>query len=480
MDLIVSNGTIVTATDTYRADLGIDGGRIIQIGAALDPRSAARVLDATDRLVLPAGVDVHTHFDTKSGPTTTRDDYRTGTLAAACGGTTTIINFLRQEKGQTFADVIDHYHARARGQAAIDYGFHVVVADASKGSLAELGSLPGRGITSFKVYMAYKGVLMIDDETMLGVLEAARRDGALVMVHAENGDAASFLQQRYLAAGKTEPKYHAASRPPRLEAEATARAITLAETVGAPVYFVHVSCAEAIEEIERGRARGIEVYAETCGHYLHFTEADLDRPNFEGAKWVYTPPARAEQQVSAVWRALANGSLQVVSSDHCPYDFVGQKDIGRDDFTRIPNGAPGVEERLLAVYQGVVDGRIGANRFVELVSTQPAKLFGLYPRKGTIAVGSDADLVLWDPRLEWTVTSSALHHAVDYTLYEGRRVRGAAETVTLRGRVIVDKRRYVGRAGDGEFIARERFAARPGAGARLGVGEEDASKGLRP
>jgi dihydropyrimidinase len=460
VDLIIKNGTIVTAADTCRADLGVRGGKIVQIGGTFEPGTATRIIDAGGQQVLPGGIDVHTHFDTPVMGTTTADDYASGTLAAACGGTTTIINFLLQEKGQRFADLVARYHTRAEGRAATDYGFHAIVADMSDASLRELGTLPKRGVTSFKVFMAYKGMLMMDDATMLRVLEAAKHDGALVMVHAENGDAASYLQQKLLAEGKRAPKYHAPSRPPRVEAEATARAIALAETVGAAVYFVHMSCAEAVEELARGRARGVEAYGETCSHYLYFTEADLDRPGFEGAKYVYTPPARSRDHPPVLWRALGTGSLQVVSSDHCAFNFHGQKDLGRDDFTKIPNGAPGVEERLMAVYQGVQQGRITANQFVDLVATKPAKLFGLYPQKGTIAVGSDADLVVWDPNMETTLTSSALHHRVDYTLYEGMVMRGAPRVVTLRGEVIAEDRTYVGRAGLGRFVERAPFEAR--------------------
>jgi dihydropyrimidinase len=277
------------------------------------------------------------------------------------------------------------------------------------------------------------------------------------MVHAENGDAVYLLQQQLLAEGKTAPKYHATSRPPRVEAEATGRAIALAETLGAALYVVHVTCAEALEEIERARARGVRVLAETCTQYLYFTEADLDRPGFEGAKFVFTPPLRQKHQHELLWRALANGSLQAVTSDHCSFNIVGQKELGRDDFTRIPNGGPGIEERLTMVYQGVNARRITLNRFVELVSTGPARMFGLYPAKGTVAVGSDADLVIWDPNAETTITNRALHHNVDYTLYEGMKVRGRPETVTLRGGVIIEQGRYVGTPGSGRFLPRARF-----------------------
>jgi dihydropyrimidinase len=456
MDLIVKNGTIVTATDVYRADIGVRDGKIAQIGAALD-QPAARLVDAHGQYVLPGGVDAHTHLDTPGQGTTTADDYLSGTIAAACGGTTTIVNFCFQEPGRSFADLLAHYRRRAEGTAVVDYGFHVVVSDLSDPILEELDTLPAQGITSFKLFMAYRGSLMVDDRTLLRTLESAKRRGALVMVHAENGDACDLLRDRAVAEGKVEPKYHASTRPPRTEAEASARAIALAEVVGAPIYLVHVSCGEAIEEIRRGRDRGVEAFGETCTHYLYFTEADLDRPGFEGAKYVYTPPPRAQHQPALVWKALAGGDLAAVSSDHCPFNFEGQKELGRGDFRNIPNGAPGIEERLMLTYQGVRDGRITLNRFVDLVSTTPARLFGLYPDKGTIAVGSDADLVIWDPEAELQVTRAALHHNVDYTLYEGMRIRGLPRTVTLRGEVIVEDRQHVGRPGTGRFVKRKRF-----------------------
>src|SRR5262245_37445881 len=391
------------------------------------------------------------------GGTVTADDWASGTRAAACGGTTSIVDFCIPAKGQSLVDALKVWHAKAEGKAAIDYGFHSVIVEMPDPVYRELPGLPDHGVTSFKLFMAYKGALMSDDWTLVRALEQGGRHGALVMVHAENGDAVYLLQQQLMAAGKTDPKYHATSRPPRVEAEATARAIALAETVGAPLYVVHVTCAEALEEIERARARGVRVLAETCTQYLYFTEADLDRPNFEGAKWVFTPPLRGPHQADLLWRALANGALQAVTSDHCSFNFEGQKELGRDDFTKIPNGGPGIEERLTMIYQGVDTGKISLNRFVELVATGPARIFGLYPRKGTIAVGSDADLVVWNPEAEATITNGLLHHRVDYTLYEGMRVRGRPETVTLRGEVIVEGGRYVGTPGSGRFQARAAF-----------------------
>jgi dihydropyrimidinase len=457
MDLIIRNGTIVTATDTYQAEIGIAGGKIAQIGSDLGQGADTRTIDAGGRYVFPGGVDPHVHLDTPVMGTITADDYRSGTIAAACGGTTTIVDFCFQMPGQSLSDAIAGWHARAAGKAAVDYGFHIVVADPTGAVLDELAGLPERGITSFKLFMAYKDALMADDWTIIQVLERARRHGALVMVHAENGDAAHLLQQRFLAAGLTGPKHHLLSRPPRIEAEAVARVIALAEIVGAPVFIVHMSCGEAIEELVRGRSRGAQVYAETCPHYLNTSEEDLDRPGFEGAKYCYSPPPRHRSQQALLWRALANGTLQSVGSDHAPFNYVGQKELGRDDFTKIPSGAPGVEERLMMIYQGVVEGRLTLNRFVELVASAPARLFGLAPAKGAIAIGADADLVIWNPNAELTLEPAALHQNVDYTINQGRTVRGLPETVLLRGEVIVERREFVGRVGAGRFLHRNRF-----------------------
>jgi dihydropyrimidinase len=456
MDLIVKNGTVVTATDTYRADVGVSNGTIAQIGGDLDA-NGARVIDAEGCYVMPGAVDVHTHLESPSFGVVTVDDFRTGTVAAACGGTTSIVDFCMQAPGQSLADALAEWHGKAEGKAVIDYGFHAVVSDMNDSVFEELAGLPDQGVTSFKLFMAYKYMSQVDDLTLLRSLEQAKKAGALVMVHAENGDAAYWLQNKFVAEGKLEPKYHATTRPPRVEAEATSRAIAMAEIVGAPIYVVHLSCQEALEEVIRGRLRGVDVQAETCTQYLYISEEDLDRPNFEGAKYVFTPPARQKFQHDVLWRALANGSLMAVASDHAPWSFAEQKQRGRHDFSKIPNGGPGIEERVMMVYQGVNEGRLSLNRFVDVVATSPARTFGLLPRKGTIAVGSDADILVWDPNAEMTVTQSALHHAIDYTLYEGQRVRGLPRTVTLRGDVIVENREFVGQPGSGQFLRRAKF-----------------------
>jgi dihydropyrimidinase len=457
MDLIIKNGTIVTAIDTYQAEIGVKGGKIVRIGRDLEHDATTQIVDADGRFIFPGGVDSHVHLDTPVMGTVTADDYRSGTIAAACGGTTTIIDFCFQMQGKRLADAIAGWHAKAAGKAAVDYGFHIVIADPTDAVLDELAELPEQGITSFKLFMAYKDALMADDWTIIRVLEQAKRHGALVLVHAENGDAAHLLQQRFLAAGHIGPKYHLLSRPPRIEAEAVARVIALAEIVEAPVFIVHMSCGEALDELVRGRARGVQVYAETCPHYLNTSEEDLDRPGFEGAKYCYSPPPRHQSQQAHLWRALANGTLQSVGSDHAPFNFAGQKELGRSDFTKIPSGAPGIEERLMMLYQGVNQGHLTLNRFVELVATAPARLFGLAPEKGTIAIGADADLVIWNPNAKLVLKPAVLHQNVDYTINEGREVRGLPETVVLRGEIIVESRGFVGRVGDGRFLRRNRF-----------------------
>ena len=456
MDLIVKNGTVVTAATMSRADVAVADGCVVEIAPDITA-GAARVVDADGCYVFPGGVDVHTHLDTPVFNSVTADDFRSGTIAAACGGTTSIVDFCQQDKGQSLADALATWHRKAGGKASTDYGFHIIVADLNERVFEELTTLPGQGVTSFKLFMAYKGMLGVDDRALIDALDRAKAAGALVMVHAENGDAADYLRAKALAAGQVEPKYHAATRPPRIEAEATARAIALAEIVGAPVYIVHLTCEEALDEVVRGRMRGVEVLAETCTQYLYTTRDDLDRDGFEGAKYVFTPPARTVRDQQILWRALGNGTLQAVSSDHSTWNYKGQKDMGRNDFTKIPNGGPGIEERLMMVYRGVTEGRIGLTQFVDLTATRPARIFGLYPQKGTIAVGSDADLVIWDPDEELTIGQSMLHHNVDYTLYEGQRVRGTPKSVILRGAVIAEQRQFVGEVGGGRFLHRKTF-----------------------
>ncbi|MCC2096540.1 MAG: dihydropyrimidinase, partial [Hyphomicrobiales bacterium] len=370
--------------------------------------------------------------------------------------TTTVINFCPQIKGSGLLESLAVHRGRADPKVVIDFALHSIVSDPSPLALSELSALPAAGVTSFKLFMAYKGDTMVDDGTLIRVLHEARANGALVMVHAENGDAVEYLRERFAAQDKLSPRYHALSRPPRVEAEATARAIALAELTGAPIYIVHVSCGEALEEVVRGRKRGVDVHAETCSHYLSVTDRVFDGPGFESGKYVFTPPPRAANQPEVIWNAIARGDLELVSSDHAPYNFAGGKDIGKDDFRSIPNGAPGIEERMTLVWQGVAQGRFSPNRFVDLTATTPAKIFGLYPSKGTIAVGSDADIVIWNPDARRRFTQNDLHSAVDYTVYEGMDVVGAPDTVISRGDVIVRSGNFHGVAGRGRYIHRQK------------------------
>jgi dihydropyrimidinase len=460
MDVVIANGTIVTATDTFQADIGVADGTIVQIGRNLGGQ-AARVLDATNRYVFPGGIDPHTHLDSPGQGTNTADDFGSGTLAAAHGGTTSIVDFCFPWPGQTLRAGLEEWHARARGRAVIDYAFHVSILRDDDQLVEEIPAILDAGVSTIKLFMAYRGDKMVGDRTVYRVLQKSARVGALVLVHAENGDAIAERERDLVAAGKSAPRYHAEARPPRVEAEATARALALAELAGAPIYVVHVSCAEAIEEIERARRRGVAVYAETCPQYLYCSVEDLDRPGFEGAKYVCSPALRERWHQDVLWRALENGTLQVVGSDHSPFNFVGpnHKERGRDSFTRIPNGVPGIEERMMLVYQGVVDGKISLNRFVDVVATAPARIMGLAPRKGTIAIGVDADLVIWNPDAQVTLSSQTLHHRVDYTLYEGRRVQGAPEVILSRGDIVVASNMVHGGPGRGRYVNRDQRTA---------------------
>ena len=458
MKTLIRNGRIVTAQDDYQADLLIDGEIISAIGRSLTTE-ADQVVDASGLLVLPGGVDVHTHLDMPFGGTVSSDDFETGTRAAAYGGTTTLIDFAIQSRGQSMRAALDTWFRKAEAKATIDYGFHMIVTDLPDARIEEMNSLIRDGVTSFKLFMAYPGTLMVDDGTIFKAMKNASRCGGLVCMHAENGSVIDLIVKEALAQGKTAPKYHALTRPTTAEAEATGRAIALAEMAGAPVYIVHLSCAEALGKVREARDRGIPAYAETCPQYLFLSIEDYDRPGFEGAKYVFTPPLREKWNQEELWRGLAQDHLQVISTDHCPFCFKEQKELGRDDFTKIPNGGPGVETRLSLVYNGGVrTGRITVNRFVELVSTAPAKMFGLFPRKGTLGVGTDADVVLFDPEAEATISASTHHMRIDYSLYEGWRVRGVPRKVFSRGRLIVDGDTFLGRAGGGSFVRRSTYS----------------------
>src|ERR1700719_1770970 len=458
-DTIIGNGSVATATDTYVADVAITDGKIAAIGKDLPRQNATTVLDASGKWVIPGGIDVHPHLDMPFGGTTSADDFETGTRAAAFGGTTTLIDFAIQYKGQPLRQAFDTWMSKASNKAVCDYAFHCIVTDVSGGQLAEMNDLVHEGVTSFKLFMAYPGVFMLDDGSIFKALQATAKNGGLVCMHAENGSAIDVIVQQALAEGKKAPKYHALTRPTTAEAEAVGRAIALAEMAGAPLYIVHLSCNDALEKIREARDRGLPVYAETCPQYLYLSLENMDAPGFEGAKYVFTPPLREKWHQEKLWQGLARDTLQVVSTDHCPFCFKEQKELGKNDFTKIPNGGPGVEHRLSLIYSGGVHGgKFSANRFVQLVSTTPAKLFGLYPRKGTIAVGSDADLVIFDPHAEQIISAKTHHMRVDYSMFEGMKVKGIPKIVLSRGRTIIENGKFVGKPGAGEFLRRQTYS----------------------
>src|SRR6266567_4599603 len=458
MSILIRGGRIVTAADDFVADVLVEGERIALLGADLDV-AAERTIDASGKYVLPGCVDPHTHLDMPFGGTVTIDDVESGQTAAAFGGTTTHVDFIIQPQGATFAEALAEWRAKANGVQVIDMGYHMAVTDLNDGgTLEELATLPEEGITSYKLFMAYKGALMVDDETLFRVMQVAADTGALVMVHAENGDAIDVLVKEALERGETEPKYHALTRPPETEGEATNRAIQLAHVAGCKLYVVHVSCRESAEPIAIAREKGWDVWGETCTQYFFIDYSFLERPNFEGAKYVYTPPPRPKQNQDVLWNAVRTDKLSAISTDHCAFLWDGQKSMGKDDFSKIPNGGPGLENRLQMIHEfGARAGRISLNRMVELLATSPAKLFGLYPRKGTIAVGSDADIVVFDPEKKVTISAKTQHSKTDYNLYEGTEVTGTPEVVLLRGNVLVEGDELVASPGIGQFVARAKF-----------------------
>jgi dihydropyrimidinase len=458
MSVLIKGGRVITAADDYVGDVYVEGERITLIGESLDMQ-ADKVIDAAGKYVLPGAVDPHTHLDMPFGGTVTVDDVESGQTAAAFGGTTCHVDFVIQPQGSTFSAALDDWKSKADGKQVIDMGYHMAVTDLKEGgTLEDLASLPDEGVTSYKLFMAYKGALMVDDETLFRTMQVAAETGALVMVHAENGDAIDVLVKEALAAGQTEPKYHALTRPPETEGEATNRAIQLSRVAGSPLYVVHVSCAEAVEPIAIAREKGWDVWGETCTQYFFVDYTFLERPDFEGAKYVYTPPPRDKANQDVLWNAVRTDVLSVVSTDHCAFLWDGQKTMGKDDFSKIPNGGPGLENRLQMIHEfGVRAGRISLNRMVELLATSPAKLFGLYPRKGTVAVGSDADLVVFDPNRKHTISAATQHSKTDYNLYEGTEVTGTPEVVLLRGNVLVENDELVASPGIGRFVRRAKF-----------------------
>lgn len=458
MKKLIKNGTIVTASDTFSADVLIEDGKIAAMGLNLSD-TGAEVVDAKGCYVFPGGIDPHTHLDMPFGGTITKDDFETGTMAAAFGGTTTIIDFCLTSKGVPLSESIQTWHEKSKDKAVIDYGFHLMIGEINDKVLNELPKVINEdGITSFKVFMAYKNVLQADDETLFRTLLAAKEHGGLVMVHAENGDVIDFLTKKALAEGKTDPIYHALTRPPEVEGEATGRASQLAGLANSQLYVVHVSCGDAVERIAEARLKGFDVWGETCPQYLVLDQTALEKPNFEGAKYVWSPPLREKKHQELLWNALKSGALQTIGSDQCSFDFKGQKELGRSDFTKIPNGGPIIEDRFSIIYsEGVKKGRISLNQFVDIISTRSAKLFGLFPQKGTIAVGSDADIVIFDPNIERELSAETHHMAVDYNAFEGMKVHGEPVSVLSRGEFVVRNKQFVGKAGAGKYLKRKKY-----------------------
>ncbi len=457
MKTLIKNGNVVTAVDNYYADVLIEDDKIAVIGNTLDIQ-ADRVIDASGNLVIPGGIDPHTHMELPFGGTFASDDFGSGTIAAGHGGTTTIIDFAVQYHGESLIQAVDNWHQKAEGKTAIDYGFHLITTDLPDERVPEMRQLINEGVMSFKLFMAYPGVFLVDDATIYRAMKNAGQWGGLICMHAENGIVINEIIKHALAEGKTAPKYHALTRPTKAEAEGVHRAIAIAEMADAPVYIVHLSCSDALDEVREARDNGLPAYAETCPQYLFLDYSLYEREGFEGAKWVMTPPLREKWNQDKLWQGLRGNDLQVISTDHCPF-CMKEKELGLNDFTKIPNGGPGVEHRMSLIYNGgVAEGRVGLNRFVELTSTAAAKLFGLFPRKGTIAVGSDADIVIFDPNQEMTITAAAHHMNVDYSAYEGMKVKGVTKTVLSRGRVIIENGKYLGKPGDGQFLRRGAFS----------------------
>jgi len=457
MKTLIQNGTVVNADASVKADLLIDGATIKEIRAGIDASAADKVVDATGLLLLPGGIDAHTHLDMPFGGTTSADDFETGTRAAAIGGTTTIVDFAIQARGTKMRDALDIWWKKAEGKACIDYGLHMVVTDLPDAGLEDMDEMVREGVASFKLFMAYPNALMVDDATIFKALRQTAKNGALICMHAENGSVIDVIVQQALAEGKTAPIYHALTRPTKAEAEAVHRAIAMAEMAGVPVYIVHLSSEDALNQVREARDRGLPAFAETCPQYLLLSiEDNMEDKGWEGAKYVFTPPLREKKNQPKLWDGLKKDNLQVVSTDHCPFCFEDQKALGKDDFTKIPNGGPGIENRLqLLHHHGVGAGNFSINRFVELVSTAPARIFGMYPKKGVLAAGSDADFVLWDPQEDYTISVKTQAMRVDYSMFEGFRVKGNARDVYSRGELIVSGGKFVGKTGRGKYLRRE-------------------------
>jgi dihydropyrimidinase len=458
---LIQNGTVVNADSTIRADVLIDGGVIKEVRRGIPTTAAQTIVDATGLLLLPGGIDAHTHLDMPFGGTNSADDFLTGTRAAAIGGTTTIVDFAIQPRGTKMRNALDTWWKKAEGKACIDYGLHMIVTDLPDAGLEDMDDLVREGVASFKLFMAYPNVLMVDDATIFKAMRQTAKNGALICMHAENGSVIDVIVQQALAEGKKAPIYHALTRPTRAEAEAVHRAIAMAEMAGVPVYIVHLSSEDALNQVREARDRGLPAFAETCPQYLLLSLEDVQDKGWEGAKYVFTPPLREKRNQPKLWEGLRKDNLQVVSTDHCPFCFEDQKALGKDDFTKIPNGGPGIENRLqLLHHHGVGLGNLTLQRFVELVSTAPARIFGMYPKKGVLAAGSDADIVLWDPTVAHTISAQTHHMRVDYSMFEGFKVKGNARDVYSRGELVVSKGEFIGKPGRGQYLRR---AARGGA-----------------
>jgi dihydropyrimidinase len=456
MRTLISNGTIVTAEGSQTADVLIDGETIAAIGADLAAAgmTADETIDAGGKYVIPGGIDVHTHMELPFGGTFAKDTFETGTRAAAFGGTTTVVDFAVQSKGQSLRAGLDTWHAKAEGNAVADYGFHMIMSDVNDQTLAEMDQLVAEGVPDFKLFTAYPGVFYSDDGAIFRALQQTARNGGLIMMHAENGLAIDIVAAQTFGAGTTDPIGHGLARKAVFEGEATNRVIRLAEAAGAPIYIVHLSASDALAEVRAARDRGTRAFAETCPQYLFLSLDDLGH-GFDGAKFVCSPPLRSRETWDDLWTGLVKDDLQLVATDHCPFDFHGQKELGRGDFRKIPNGLPGVEDRVDLLHDGgVVGGRISRERWVEIIATAPARLFGLYPQKGSISIGADADIVVYDPNRTRTISAKTHHMNVDYSCYEGRKVQGASDIVMSRGSVIVRDGEFTGRKGHGRFVKR--------------------------
>ena len=457
MRTLIANGTIVTADGSYRGDVLVDGETIAQIGADLAAAgvTADTTIDANGKYVIPGAIDVHTHMELPFGGTFAKDTFETGSRAAAFGGTTTIVDFAVQGKGQALRTGLDAWHAKAEGNTIIDYGFHMIMSDVNDATLAEMDTLVAEGVPDFKLFTAYPGVFFSPDDHIFRAMQQTEKNGGLILMHAENGPAIDVVAAQLVAEGKTDPYYHGVARYPIFEGEATSRVIRLAEAAGAPVYIVHLSVVNALNAVREARDRGVPAYAETCPQYLFLSIEDLGN-GFNGAKFVCSPPLREKDpNWQELWTGLRRNDLQVVSTDHCPFDFHGQKEMGLGDFRKIPNGLPGVEDRVDLLFNGgVLGGQISKERWVSIISTEPAKLFGMYPRKGAIAVGADADIVVYDPARPRTISAATHHMNADYSCYEGWEITGASDVVMSRGSVVVNHGEFTGRKGHGQFIKR--------------------------